>query len=81
MNFGINCAPEIYGIPGVVNRSDDIFVEGKTKEEHDSSLEKVLKIPMDKNLTLNFVKCEFGKYEIDFFGLHFGRKGVSQTQT
>lgn len=89
LNFGMNCASEIFddvirqtvsGIPGVVNRSDDIFVTGKTKEEHDSSLEKVLKRLMDKNLTLNFEKCEFGKEEIDFFGLHFSGKGVSPTQ-
>jgi hypothetical protein len=51
----------------------------KTKEEHDSSLEKVLQRIMDKNITLNFEKCEFGKEEIDFFGLHFSGKGVSPT--
>ena len=89
LNFGMNCAAEIFddvirqtvsGIPGVVNRSDDIFVTGKTKDEHDSNLEKVLKRLMSKNLTLNFEKCEFGKEEIEFFGLHFSGKGVSPTQ-
>ena len=68
------------GIPCVVNRSDDIFVTGKTKDEHDSNLEKVLKRLMSKNLTLNFFKCEFGKEEIEFFELHFIGKGVSPTQ-
>jgi hypothetical protein len=33
---------------------------------------------MSKNL--KFVKCEFGKEEIEFFGLHFSGKGVSPTQ-
>ena len=63
LKFGMNCAAAIFddvirqtvsGIPGVVNRSDDIFVTGKTKDEHDSNLEKVLKRLMSKNLTLNF---------------------------
>jgi hypothetical protein len=46
LNFGMNCAAEIFddvirqtvsGILGVVNRSDDIFVTGKTKDEQEKS--------------------------------------------
>ena len=59
------------------NRSDDIFVTGKTKEEHDRNLEEVLKRLMKRNLTLHFDKCEFGKQEINFYGLHLSGKGMS----
>jgi hypothetical protein len=50
LNFGMNCAAEIFNdvirqtvsrIPGMVNRSDDIFVTGKKIERY-SNLEKVL---------------------------------------
>ncbi len=86
LNFGVNCASEIFddivrqtvsGVNGVFNRSDDIFVTGKTKEEHNRNLEKLLKRLMERNLTLHFDKCEFGKEEIDFYGLHFSGNGMS----
>ncbi len=76
LHFGINCAAEIFddairqtisGIPGVVNRSDDILVTGRDRSEHDKNLRQVLTRLQDRDLTLNFDNCEFGKKKITYF--------------
>ena len=74
LNFGINAASEIFqqgvqqvinGIPVSKNISDDIIIYGYNAESHDQSLEQVLQ-RLQKNLTLNRVKCKFRKTSIDF---------------
>jgi hypothetical protein len=86
LNFGINTAAEIFqksieqviaGIDGVLNTSDDIIVFGKTKVEHDENLNAVLNRIEKSGLTVNTSKCEFAKTELNFFGLHFSKNGVS----
>ena len=86
MNFGITSASEIFqetirnviaGIPGARNISDDIIVFGKTERDHDIALHATLKRLSEKGLTLNKSKCEFGKDKIEFFGLVFGKNGIS----
>ncbi|XP_057375023.1 uncharacterized protein K02A2.6-like [Daphnia carinata] len=86
LNFGINCAAEIFddvirqiisGIPGVVNRSDDILVTVRSRGEHDQNLREVLRRLQERNLTLNFGKCEFGNREVTYFGLHFSEDGIA----
>jgi hypothetical protein len=86
LNFCINTAAEIFqktveqvltGIDGVLIISDDIKVYGKNQEEHDERLQKVLFKLNEKGLTVNDKKCELSKQELDFFGLHFSREGVS----
>ena len=75
--FGISCAPEMFqrimrsilvGCEGVTNFIDDIIVCGRTKEEHDRRLDRVIEILSMKGLTLNEKKCVFGKNEIVFLG-------------
>ena len=84
--FGVNAAPEIFqrvlsgilrDIPGVTNFIDDILVFGKTKKEHDESLEKTLALLHAKGEKLNKEKCLFIKNELVFLGHVFGQKGIS----
>jgi hypothetical protein len=86
LNFGINTAAEIFqktiemvlvGLDGVINMSDDIFVFGKDQAEHDKNLKLVLERLEKSGLTLNEKKCELSKKELDFFGLHFSKDGIS----
>jgi len=62
LNFGVNSAAEVfqeairqsfYGLPGVVNVSDDILVFGKDQQSHETNLKGVLERLREKNLTLN----------------------------
>ena len=86
LNFGVSCAPEIFqneirqaleGLNGTLNISDDIIVHGKTREQHDQHLEALLNRLQEKNLTLNKIKCEFGKSRIKFYGFIFSESGIS----
>ena len=88
--FGISCAPEIFqqiifnlirDVQNSFNISDDILIFGETREIHDNALHKVLKILNDNGLTINYEKCEWGKNELDFFGLHFSNKGISLNES
>ena len=63
--FGYNSGPEVFhremtdelsGIPGVIVDNDDVFVSGKTQEEHDERLETVLERMQVANITLQLMK-------------------------
>ena len=54
-------------IPGVQVHTDDILVPGKTPEEHDQKLWKVLRLRQAK-LTLNCEKCLFRQPRVNFLG-------------
>ena len=56
---------------------DDLIVAGKSKQEHDQSLEEVCKIIEGSGMTLNFDKFIFGKTEIPWWGLMISNKGIS----
>ena len=47
---------------------DDILVYGKTKEEHDKNLGRVLQVLKLHNVTLNKEKCEFSQRRVKFLG-------------
>ncbi|KAK9709357.1 RNase H-like domain found in reverse transcriptase [Popillia japonica] len=66
----------LLGIPQVLNISDDILIYGRTQEEHDMSLRKVLNILKEKRLTINLSKCVFNKAEVKFFGYLFTKNGI-----
>ena len=62
LNYGTTAAAEIFqytlqrclqGIQGVKNLADGIIVFGRTREEHDRSLNECLSTLAAKNLTLN----------------------------
>lgn len=83
--FGISCAPEQYqkimgqllaGCDNCVHYIDDIIVFGRTEEEHDRCVEKVLTVLKSRNVLLNLKKCLFKVTELDFLGHHISDKGI-----
>ena len=88
--FGISAAPEVYqnvvqqtlsGCDGVVNISDDILVHGRSIEEHDERLKKVLSVLADRNLSLNKEKCQFRMSRLTFMGHVLSRHGIGPEQS
>ena len=85
LNYGTNAAAEIFqytlqtqlqGLCGVKNIADDILVYGKTRDEHDSNLEKCLQRLSTKGLRLNQSKCTFLSNTLSFFGQIFSANGT-----
>ena len=67
-------------IEGVLNIADDLVVHGKSIEEHDQSLHKVLQRLEEKNLTPNPMKCEFRMDKVVFMGLLLSKYGIGPTE-
>ncbi|KAL1457555.1 hypothetical protein WDU94_007770 [Cyamophila willieti] len=61
---------------GVEPYIDDIIVYGKTVEEHDEKLEKVLCIARENNIRFNPEKCVFNVSEVKFLGHVIDGEGV-----
>ena len=83
--FGITSAPEHFqrrmsdiltGLEGVVGMMDDVLVHGRTTEEHDERLDKVLQKLEEAGLTLNHQKCHFSKPQVKFLGQIVDKDGV-----
>ena len=83
--FCVNSAAEIFqhkisetiqDIPNAKNMSDDVIVWGRTQQEHNTALERVLQRFRDKGLTLNGPKCRYNKTRLEFYGLIFSKDGV-----
>ena len=86
--FGLSSAPELYqriiqqvlsGCKGCENIADDLVVHGRTLQEHDGNLRKVMRRLAERGLTVNGGKCSFRKPSITFFGLQLSSSGVSPT--
>lgn len=52
------------------------MITGSTKEEHDETLEKVLKKARENNIKFNPKKVQFMKRKVKFLGFVFGSEGV-----
>lgn len=63
-------------IPHCMLQRDDLLIGGRDKEEHDKTLEEVLKRASEYNVTFNRDKCEFATNEIEFFGHRFTSDGL-----
>jgi transposase InsO family protein len=83
--FGIKSAPEIYqrimdnliqGIPGAFVIIDDILVAGKTVEEHDKVLKRVIERATQYNLKLNYDKCLIRQARVPYMGHVLTGNGV-----
>jgi hypothetical protein len=83
--FGIHSASEVFhkrmsqiieNIDGAVCYIDDVLVCGKTKEEHDERLNKVLEQLRANNVKLNKQKCKFAQTEIQYLGHELTREGI-----
>lgn len=84
--FGISCAPEHFvskyaqvlrNIPNVTSHVDDVLIYGHSKEEHDSTLNEVLKRLSDEGITINQKKSVFGVTVINWLGHVLSGKGIS----
>ena len=82
--LGINSAPEVNqnviqqalsDCEGVANISDDTIVHGKTTEEHDERLRRVLEKLKEKTLTLNAEKCKFHTSQVCVYGTVANKQG------
>lgn len=83
--FGITSAPEHFqrrmsktlsGLTGVVCLIDDVLVYGKTREEHDERLRKVLLRLQNSGVTLNHEKCHFAQSRVNFLGHVIDAMGI-----
>ena len=88
--FGISSAPEIFqyrvqqvimNLPGVKNIMDDIIVFGRSEQEHDERLIKLLERLSEHNVTLNAEKCKFRTAEVKFMGHVLSTKGITTDPT
>ena len=86
--FGIASAPAIFqqtmdtilqGIPGVLCYVDDILIVGKTREEHISTLEEVLKRLQKEGLKLSKDKCRFLVKTVEYLGFKIDANGLNAT--
>lgn len=85
MPMGMTSSSEIYqrkmtmlltGLEGCVNHVDDTLIYGKTVEEHDINLRRVLKALHEGGVTLNKEKCLFRTTECTFLGYKVSDKGI-----
>ena len=83
--FGITSAPEhfqrrmseiLIDLEGVVSMMDDVLVHGRTSEEHDERLGKVIHRLQEAGLTLNKQKCHFSQSQVKFLGQIIDKDGV-----
>ncbi|XP_064468401.1 uncharacterized protein K02A2.6-like [Ornithodoros turicata] len=83
--FGISTAPEFFqremhrileGLEGQACLQDDIIVFGRTKDEHDQNLQRVLSRLQNAGITLNTKKCAFSRNEVKFLGHIVSDQGI-----
>ncbi|KAI5743540.1 hypothetical protein M8J77_019372 [Diaphorina citri] len=83
--FGLNVSSEVFqntissifeNEDGVEPYIDDIIIFGKTKEEHDGKLEKVLEIARVNNIRFNPEKCIFNVSKVKFLGHVIDENGI-----
>ena len=88
--FGVVFAQEVFhktvhekfhDLPGCETDIDDILIWGRTLEEHDQNLERVLNRVADINMTLSKDKCQFRQTEITYLGETLTANGVKPDET
>lgn len=86
MPFGISTAPEVFqrvmneilgDLPGTAVVMDDILAWGKTQQEHDENIRRLLQRCRNVNLRLNPKKCQFGKTEVRYLGQVLTGDGIT----
>ena len=84
--FGITSAPEHFqrrmsevlgDLEGVVCMMDDVIVHGRSQEEHNERLIKVLNRLQAEGLTLNQEKCKFSQSQVPFLGQVVNESGIT----
>ena len=66
----------LQGIEGVVCLIDDVLVYGRTQEEHDKRLTRVLQKIATAGVTLNEDKCEISQTQVKFLGQLIDQHGI-----
>ncbi|KAF6032751.1 hypothetical protein EB796_008938 [Bugula neritina] len=83
--FGLPSSLELYckivsqvleDLDGVVCHMDDVYIWGKSREEHDSRVRAVLARMVDTGMTLNVEKCKFSRSSIKFLGHVISSSGI-----
>ena len=64
------------GLPGVTLLVDDVLISGRTRQEHDRSLQAALERSSTKNLKLNPDKLVVGATEVQYFGHIISSEGL-----
>ena len=86
--FGVSAAPSIFqhmmetllqGLSGVCLYLDDIFIPGKTDQEHLSNLAAVLQRLQQVGMKLKSDKCSFLLQEVEYLGHKISEKGLQLT--
>ena len=73
--FGMS---EVLGdLEGVVCMMDDVIVHGRSQEEHNERLIKVLNRLQAEGLTLNQEKCKFSQSQVPFLGQVVNESGIT----
>ena len=70
----------LQGISGVSVYFDDIFVTGKTEQDHLRNLEKVLQCLNQAGLRLKWAKCAFMLSSVEYLGHRISAEGIQPTQ-
>lgn len=63
-------------VKGTAIYLDDIVVSGKTKAEHDESLEKVAEIAREKKIKFNRKKLQYCQKDVKYIGHIFSKEGM-----
>ena len=69
----------LQGIPHVIAYMDNIFVTGKTHEEHIENLRRVCERLTERGLRLNRHKCEILKEKIEVLGFVISKDGLHKS--
>lgn len=62
--------------PGTIGLIDDVIIFGKTKEEHDSNLHRLMEVAQTEGLCFNGDKCEIDQKQISFLGAIYDKNGI-----
>ena len=84
--FGLKSLPQCFqkmmecvleGLDGVQVYLDDVIVSGRSQEEHDRRLQRVIERMQARNITLNWDKCKIGVSSVEFLGFTISAEGVA----
>ena len=68
--------PIFAAIPRAHVIHDNLIVATMPSESHSAVVDQVLSVARDNGITFNPKKCEFGKSEVEFWGMIFSSEGV-----
>jgi hypothetical protein len=83
--FGLICSQDIFQkrmdqileqCDGVINIADDINVHGRTEEEHDRRLRRLMEVARKNGLIFNPKKTKIKAPSITFFGCVYDKEGI-----